>query len=289
VHALRDPRSCRKACVQHGKLLFISLLALVGAVILYLPVLQEAVVQHIPTLLRGWNAPAGNFPEPSFYVQITGILLLLGLLGFGMSFRRERFSLFQCTVLVSAIFIVFHLMFYRRFFLQFDFFLLMFAALAIAEIWERFSVPLVRGSLVVLLLLQAVISLRAADLRVPALSAEEFVVIQTLEEYVPRDALLLTLEPDTAPYLRGWLPRHRVGGPGLFDVDWQYAGWEEFLTGARDQRLSRLKSLPGPVYLYVSSIFIDYYEKTGEAFLRDPCFEETDVPKLLKVQEGCTG
>ena len=100
----------------------------------YIPIWEETVMRQIPALLDvGGSVKGGNFPEPLFYLRVTGLLLLLGGAGFFWSFRKEQWTVWQLAVIWSAVFVLFKLFFYRRFFLQMDFFLLPFAALAVYD------------------------------------------------------------------------------------------------------------------------------------------------------------
>ncbi|MBI3336033.1 hypothetical protein HYZ98_00515 [Candidatus Peregrinibacteria bacterium] len=262
---------------------YVSLgLAVIGlALFYYIPVIQEAIFRHIPKLLEGWDAPGGSFPEPSFYIRLTGILLLFGIAGFVRSLKEERGSLWQIAVLWSAVFVVFHLMFYRRFYLQLDFFLLPFAGLFLWWAWHRFSNIHIRVLLVALVLLQGVVSFRAAWQRIPNVDAATFHVIRSLPSGLPHDATIIALEDQTAILLRGWLPFHHVGGPGLFELSWSEEEWENFLLGSPAERRPYFERLKDPTFFFISPYFRSYYGERAETFLRDPCLERTEHPYLM--------
>ncbi|OGJ58426.1 hypothetical protein A2635_02715 [Candidatus Peribacteria bacterium RIFCSPHIGHO2_01_FULL_51_9] len=267
--------------------LFICVLAALFITIVYLPVAEEALLRHLPTLLSGWHAPDGSFPPPLFYVRITGILLLLGIGGWVWSLRRERGTLWQLTVFWSAVFVLLRLMFYRRFFLQLDFFLLPFAAMFFVMLWKRWKEPGLRLCLVVLLLVQGTASAYGAWGSAPMLSPETFAAAQGLSAFIPREATVIALEDRSALLLRGWLPYNSVGGPGLFDLSWSREEWEKFLLGSHGERQELLRRLKGSVYLFVSPFFRSYYGEYAAKFLKDECFEETESGFLVKVSEEC--
>lgn len=270
---------------------FLFLLITTGSIILVFFLYGEGfhdIVQRIlPLFLQGWHAPPGNFPPPEFYLTHAWPLLLLGLIGFFWSLREERWTPWQLAVLWSAFFIVFRLMFYRRFFLHFEFFLLPFAARGVVILWRRWGSVLVRGSIVVLLVVQAVFTVRVMSLRFPAISSDVFFVVTGASEHVPDDALVLALEPTTAPFLRGWLARQRVGGPGLFDSLWYEKEWERFLLGTSEERKELLATLHGPVFLFASPEFFSLYGADAERFIADPCFEKVGVEFLYRTKEEC--
>src|SRR3989338_276992 len=130
----------KRVWMPGGMLAAVALLSL----LFYLPHWTAAVRDPFTSIykLRGDLAPGGSFPDPSFYLRTSGILLALGAWGLILSFKKERGSLWQLAVLWTLPFIILRLVFYRRFFLQCDFFLLPFAALAIRDLWTRVrSVP----------------------------------------------------------------------------------------------------------------------------------------------------
>lgn len=267
---------------------FVGGTAILGLVALFYGRLFDDVVGRLlPLLLQGSSAPAGNFPSPDFYLHSSWPLLLVGFMGVFRDLRRGRWTLWQLTLLWSFLFIALRLIFYRRFMLQFEFFLLPFTASAIVLLWQGFPSFLVRGSVVVLLLMQSVLSLQVMTQRIPPMSAEVFAAAQSLPVFLPDRALLLTLEPTTTPLLRGWLPTHRIGGPGLFDSSWSEEEWETFLLGEPAERLALLQSLPGPVFLFASPEFSSLYGNDAKRFLADPCFEKMEVEFLYRVKSEC--
>lgn len=264
----------------------LGIVAILGLV-WYIPQWERAIWSPLKSifLLRGDNAPAGSFPEFLFYLKVQPFLLALGAIGFLRSFSRERGSLWQISVVVCAVFIVFRLVFYRRFFLHLDFFLMPFAASAL--VWF-FSV--LRGKinvvlLGVLLVSQSVMTIRAMSLRKPHFSVQQIQQIASLDSVLPKEASVIAMENITGTWLRGWLPGYRVGAPGLFDYpNWTYKQWELFIDGTQAERKSLLKTLDGPVYFLVTVPFTRFYGDRAERVLNDPCLQPVEnEPLLLSV------
>lgn len=287
---------CGVASWSHGEFssrrflaFFVGIAAFLGLVAFaYGELFDDIVWRLFPLFFQGSRAPAGSFPPPHFYLAHAWPLLLLGIIGFLASLRRERWTLWQLTLLWSFLFIALRLMFYRRFMLQFEFFLVPFAAVAVITLWQRWSSLFLRGSIVLLLLLQAISSVQVMAQRVPAVSAEVFAAVQSLSTSIPDSALVLTLEPTSTPFLRGWLSHHRVGGPGIFDSSWSEEQWERFLLGTLRERHVLLQSLPGPVFLFASPEFSSLYGADAERFLADPCLRMVSGrPFLLEVDPRC--
>lgn len=256
-----------------------------AAILFYLPNWERALWSPFKSviLLRGDDAPGGSFPEALFYLRTTGILLALGVGGFLYSFRKERFSVWQLSVLWCAAFVFFKLVFYRRFFLQLDFFLLPFAASALVFVWNKWHSFLMRGAMIVLVAAQGYWSYQVMVDRTPNVDKDTLTIYRTLPLQVPEGATVIALENESAFWLRGWLPYHTVGGPGVLDYPgWTYEDWEKFIYGTHAERQGLLSSLPEETYFVITPIFLQYYGNDVYDFLADTCFEEVPRAPLLK-------
>lgn len=238
----------------------------------YAPIWKDAVLQHLPALLGETEAASGSFPPALFYVQVEAIVLFFGALGMYWNICKERWTVWQLPVLWSLLFVVLHLLFYRRFFLQFEFFLLPFVAIGLDRVWQAWKDTRVRVAVLVLLLIQGFVMQQAIRRHGPLLEQETFTgIIQGIESGFPDDAFLLGLENMSPVILRGWYPYARVGGPGLFDAPWSEEQWRTILLGSNSERAAILESLRGPLYLFVTPYFRRYYGEYAEIFLQDPC------------------
>lgn len=257
------------------------------ALLVYLPVWQEAVWTHVKTLftLRGENVPAGAFPSRVFYLKMNGFLLLAGLVGFlHVHYSNRSVTLWSIAVLWSAVFVLFRLFFYRRFFLHLDFFLLPFAAHALVVAWRKYGNLLWRVILVGLVAGQAYLTYQAFLLRKPDIDSEMFNTVRSVEHVaLPEDAFVITLENKSTTWLRGWLPQYRVAGPGLFSLPWPYEDWEVLLYGTHEQRKELLMRLDGPVYFLLTPLFYEYYGDLADEFVADACFRKLENAPLLQV------
>jgi len=257
------------------------------AFIWYLPQWERAIWSPLKSIifLRGDAAPPGAFPGATFYVRTMGVVLLLGVFGMVLSFTRERGSLWQLSVLVCAVFIIFKLVFYRRFYLQLDFFLMPFAAISLVWIWRNVSTHWARGLLLLVLIAQASIGFKAVQIRTPRFGARELLQITSLPDNIEYDAVVIALENVSGAWLRGWLPYHRIGAPGLFDYpDWSYEVWEVFIDGKQSERKELLAELKGPVYFLLSPTFAKFYGERGNRIIADPCLRLVpDAPLLHSV------
>lgn len=251
---------------------------------MYLPYWKRAIWSPLMSVLTlyGDQAPSGTFPDRLFYVQTAFVTLLLGAIGFFRSYKQERCSLWQLSVLVCFVFVVLRLVFYKRFFLQLDFFLMPFAASALVWLWHVVRSAGMRMLIVIVLSVQCAISLQSMALRIPLYSAGDLDQIQSIAKVIPSNATIIALENISGPWLRGWLPHHRVGAPGLFDYpDWSYEDWRTMVDGTTAQRKALLSQLEGDVYFFVTQIFHQYYGERAAKMFSDPCLQPLSIAPVL--------
>ncbi|MBI3331963.1 hypothetical protein HYZ99_03315 [Candidatus Peregrinibacteria bacterium] len=287
------------------KILLLVVPALILGALWYVP-MWDVVLQHLSMIFQG-NAVPGTFPPPSVFLVYSGLLLLLGVIGFILS-MDEGISIWHVAALWALIAVAAKFLFYRRFFLHLDFFLLPFAGYAVAQAWTRWKSWALQSLVCVLLLVQALFTLQAiAPNQLDLLCLLSFQICEQypLEEIrptidsetfrriadaaaLPEATLILALEPETAPWLRGYLPNHRIAGPGVFESPWDYGEWEKFLLGTQAERRNVLRSVSGPAAVFLTDRFSARYGENAERFLEDPCLQKTDSPSLLAVSPSCT-
>src|SRR5581483_5745977 len=184
----------------------------------------------------------------------------------------------------SLLFIVAHLLFYRRFFLQFEFFLLPFAGIGFDVLWKRFRDRGVRVAFLAVLLVQLLVMRQAILSNGPLVDETTFRGIMQIGSVVPADAFILVPENNAPVIVQGWYPHRRVGGPGLFDAPWSQDAWRDFLLGTHADRVAFLQQIqPGPVFLFITPFFRSYYGEYADAFLKDPFFEPVADTMLYRV------
>lgn len=262
-----------------GGLLLVFLLAAV----FYLPQWKSAVRDPFLSIFvyRGSEAPGGSFPDPSYYFKITGILLGFGVWGFLQSLRREWGTPWQLAVLWTLPFILLKLVFYRRFFLQLDFFLFPFAALGILDLWQRGRQQGYRVILVAVVLFQAALSFQGSSARTPLMDDRVFDVVAEASKASPEDPLIV-LDNVSAPWILGWLPERSIGGPGLFNVPgWTYPQWEAFIYGSHEEREELLRPLPSNTHFLLTPFFMEHYGVHAESLLTDTCLRRVS-PTLFQ-------
>lgn len=266
----------------------LGIIAVAGiSLLLYLPQWNRAVMGPLVSIFRlqGDSAPAGAFPDAFFYLRTSGLLLALGIGGlvFTLRQRKEWYSMWFFAVVWCAVFVVFRLVFYRRFFLQLDFFLLPFAALGARALWQLLRRKKREWILMLLFAAQLIVSWQASLRRVPITSDETFAQVAALESHLDPGDFVLGLENQSAMVLRGWLPEQEVAGPGLFGFPWTYEQWETFLLGTHEEKAMMAAHLPDGAYVYASLGFFGHYGQYAVQFLADSCFHQTQAHGLYLV------
>lgn len=276
----------------------LGVLAAAVSYIWYLPVWDETIVAHLDTLLneQGNNAPAGAFPPAIFYIRNQGLLIVAGIIGLFLSISRKKaIGPWELAALWSGAFVLFQLFFYRRFFLQFDFFLMPFAGYALYVLFTEFKSSLLKFGIIVLIMIQAFFSARVMFERKPDIDAENF---QALIHYSQRsnptnyDSLAIIADNQTAIWFRGWAPNARIGAPGLFNLHWNAQEWATVLFGSNQIRHELLKQVRGPIYFFLMPIFYSHYQDSIQPLLNDPCvIPDGDLPDgrpgVLRVDPKC--
>ncbi len=262
------------------------LLILCVGLLVYLPIWTEAVAQILPMLLGQTEASSGSFPDASFYVYYEGVVLAAGALGLVLSIRAERWMPWQLAVFWSLLFVAARMLFYRRFFLQLEFFLLPFAGIGFASLWKWFKSKEMHATLIILLILQLLVMQHALLRHGPMVDAETFAGILQVREFTDDQTLILALENDTPVILRGWYADRRVGGPGLFDAPWTRDQWQSFFVGSHEDRVQFLQQVGGPIVLFVSPLARTFYGPTLTTLLSDSCFQT--IPGTMLYRVTCT-
>ena len=301
LRLLAQPRSL----LREQRTSLIGMLVLVLGLALYLPVWKTAVPDQLRALFTAHgDSTGGSFPMPSFFLVYESILLAFGVRGFLSTIRWRQPTVWHWAVFWSALFVLFRLYFFRRFFLHLEFFLLPCAAIAVSAAWRKRNGIGARAPIVALLLVQGIASASAiapATLsycrvtpvlcrffpEVPqialSLTANEWEHIRTLDAFLPQGALVVDLDPVSAPWLRGWLPDKFLIAPGVFNSPWDEQGWQRVILGSPHERRLLLQDLVAPpgIYIYISPVLQTYYGHATDVLLSDPCLKSTSRPDIL--------
>lgn len=254
------------------------------AFFLYLPVFNETLGKHILPFLttRGSETTAGAFPSLLYYLPRYSISLTLAFFGFVLSLKRKQFSLWHAAVFWSALFVFSQVFFYRRFILHLDFFLLPFSGYFLFEVAKRWNKTYMHVIIILILCVQGYFVWNMMHERWPLLSSETYEAVQNLPAVVPENATVISFENITPLWLRGWLPDHRVVGPGFFEPYGKgLRDWDAFLEGDNRYRKIVIGGKEAPLFFFLPREFSQVHGEKAQGLLHDPCIEPVkEIPSL---------
>ncbi len=249
-----------------------------GCILLLLP-LTGIAPESLGFLLRRPDAVPGAFLTIPEYLEQSLPLLLLGVLGFFLSFEREKGTVWQWAAILSGLAVLSLFFFYRRFILPLDFFLLPFAASTLAHLCTSrtrwFFLP---GVIIVFSQLWLSIDqIRSIDPHVDRAMLQEFSLLHSVVEPSSEVIVLDVM----APWVVGYLPENAVSGPGIFASQSKDA-WEKLLYGSDAERLLFISRYPKGTYFLATDVFRSYYPPEVQTLLLHSCLKPTDVRGLLR-------
>lgn len=264
---------------RHGHLLLLLACSVVGFLFLVVP-LTGMAPEFFDRFHRMPSANPGAFLTIPEYLELSLPLLLPGLFGLFLSFRRERGTVWQWAAIVCVISVFSMTFFYRRFLLPMDFFLLPFAAWSLHECFNTRTRGLqVLG--VALALLQGWLLLgqmRTIDPHVDPAMLREF---STFRAVVDPNAQVVVLDV-MAPWVVGYLPQNAVSGPGIFDSQ-PLSAWEGLLYGSDADRRAFFRHYPLGTYFLATDVFRAYYPPEVQTLLLHPCLQGTSEAGLYRL------
>ncbi len=261
---------------------FIWILCVITAVMIAvaLPLVSDAP-DFVHFLFRHADTQPGAFLSILEYLRMSAPLLFLGIVGLTLSAEKERGSVWQWAALWCAVAAFGMFLFYRRFLLPMDFFLLSFAATAAAALWRN---QYGRIIVAVLLIAQACFlaqQIRSAD---PHVEPQWLAAFAELSPHVPAGTDVVVLD-NMAPWIVGYLPDARVSGPGIFDSR-PYTEWEKFLLGSESDRRMFISQYAAGTFFYASPVFFAYYPPEVRSVLTHPCLAPAGPVGLYRSSCG---
>jgi len=259
----------------------------------YLPVWDFTVIDHLNTLLnkQGSDAPAGAFPPALFYVRTQGLLIIAGVIGLVLNIHKKKgIGPWELAALWSGSFVLFQLFFYRRFFLQFDFFLMPFAAIGLHSILTYRRDHILRFVMGALLLLQIFFSFRTMLERKPTIDSETFRLVREVAAASQEESSLydfIALDNVSPLWFQGWVPEAHVSGPGLFDFPWNPQEWAQILYGSNELRQQYFYQLHRRTFFIPTPLFYEHYGDSVNGFLNDPCLYKVHWVPIIEILQTC--
>lgn len=234
---------------------FTGSIALFGVVLLnfkellrYLPSVTQTG-GRVQNLDPGMKEFTGQFVNFSFFWKHTILYMFFGILGV-LYYAKKHLT---PTILlgVSLIPVVAGILFYRRFFIFIDVFLIFFAAVFLWNFVKETQNKFIFAVLGLYVAIGMGVTGEYVVAKKPLLTAETLSEIQMTNSLAP--SFLMSISSATAPWLYGFT-HHRVIAPGLFEENkWNLAEWQEFwVTPDPNRRHELLKSYGKPLYVFLA-------------------------------------
>lgn len=197
----------------------------------------------------------GLFMDPSAYLGLAILYIPLALFGFGYLINNRKFNLVFSYFVVTLIFIVFKLVFYKRFLIEFDLAVIALAGLGAYLIFRKFYLSK-EGKIAVWMLVAGLILANiygTLNYR-PFISKGELEEIKWLSETSEPNSIAMATTSQYSPWILGFSNRPTIA-PGIFDVNrWGFDEWMRFWTGKVEDHIDlwrKYSDMTGrPVYLF---------------------------------------
>jgi hypothetical protein len=212
-----------------------------------------------------------------FYLPFALLALFLVLL----SKKHKELSIVALFLFAVA---VFQLLFYNRYLIQLDVFLVLFAGFGFSKALDGdFRKPL-KFLLVGLVLIASIISIfTIVQETQPLISRQELEFIKKIPEITEPNASILTTSSYYSPWILGFSERKTIM-PGLFESDeWNLSEWRAFWdANSTEEAVKMLSVYEKPLYVFNGEFASNNMEK-----FRQPCFRtiaDDGKSSLLKME-----
>ncbi|MCK5416052.1 glycosyltransferase family 39 protein [Candidatus Parcubacteria bacterium] len=212
----------------------------------------------------------GLFINGNQFLNFSFFYLPFALLTIGdLIWKKSRITTILLLTLVSSIFVIFELVFYKRIFIYLDISLIILASYSLARLFNiicqktslKFSIFLFSSSLVVLTAWEIL----QITKQPPALSENDMKSIQAIKDVEP-DLKIFTYNSYYTPWLYGF-SGHKIIAPGWGDGNWNLDTWKVFWGADLEVKKNMLSDLTenknGVIIFKSSNIFDD---------AKDDCF-----------------
>lgn len=210
-------------------------------------IFSQALTGH----LADAHIQEGAFLQVTDFGYLGALVWSLGFVGVLFSFRQDRISVFHVYGGLLLVWILSQLFFFQRLLIQLDLVLVVFAAYALDRGYRSLfegSALWVRGVFVLLCATPLMVSVWRYE--VP-FSASQLDTVTTFCDALPDGVTVVAAESSSAPWLKGWCPRHIVLGPGVFANRWDEDEWRLFWKGGTPEEVAvLLDEYARPLYFY---------------------------------------
>lgn len=242
---------------EQKKFYFISGSVALGAIVLlnfkelltYVGSIQKSGAR-VDSLNPSMSEFNGQFIDISFFWKHTVLYLFFGIMGLVYYFKK--YLPLAVTFFISFLPIVFGVLFYRRYYVFLDAFLIFFASIFLFEIIRKMKSYWITAALGIFLLIAVILNVNYVVHKRPLLSHDDLNQIIATNEVAP--ASLIAVSSATAPWLYGFT-HHKIIAPGIFEENrWSQSEWQEFWTTSdTNRRHELLQRYSTPLYIFLGA------------------------------------
>ncbi len=224
------------------------------------------------TLVPSIESPgAGTFMDFFQYQFSILVYLPFAIIGGIELFKHKEKVILLIGALISLFIVTFQLIFYNRFLIFLEVFVLILAAYGVKLFIESENKQIVKFVIIGLLLVSGIflITKESIDAK-PLISESELSSIKMIDTITETNALILVTNSQYSPWVKGYTTRIVIA-PGLFDEDkWNRKEWEYFwMTSDENEIRNMLSDYKKPIYVFISSKSFGNNEK-----FENNCFEK---------------
>ncbi|MFH1256288.1 MAG: hypothetical protein V1494_03255 [Candidatus Diapherotrites archaeon] len=217
---------------------------------------------------------AGTFMDFFQYQFSILIYLPFAVIGGIKLFESKERRVLLIGAIICLFIAAFQLIFYNRFLIFLEVFVLLLAAHGISLFISSNAKALVKAAIIGILVVSGVFLIAGEALNAkPLIGESELNSIKLIGSVTESNALILTTSSYYSPWLKGYAGRTIIA-PGLFDEDkWNKEKWERFWGTSDENTFNQMLSEYGkPIYVFISSKSFGNNQK-----FENNCFEKTPL------------
>lgn len=228
--------------------------------------------------------PGAFFPiEESFFYSIS--IVLFGVIGFWQSLKQSKWTIWHTAIIVTLLYTCSFLYFYRRFYIQFDWLIIPFAAQGLIYCWLTYRHIAFKCIIIALLLLQFTFGNKEYFAQTFHLTPVELEALKNIEKNYKPDYPIIVLENRSPFYVQGWLPHSEVIAPDLLNRTVKGRDWSKLIFGATNEKRSVLETLPkNTKIILLPSVGRSYGKIYQERLLQNDCFKQVADTYLFSIE-----
>lgn len=275
IYVLLDIKNFNKLSFRNSVIngLLIIVLALLFNIDRIGSYLLSGVIMTANSVVSGGGG--GTFFNLAAYFYYAIPFIPFAITGF-VKFFKKNVPL-ALGALVSSLIVLLNLVFYNRFIIYWDIFVIIYAALGFYYLMKNkklYGQIIFYGFILLFFVLIMIHSLNAK----PLISESEFEEIKSYDSILPANSLVIVTNSAYSPWIKGYVHRDIIA-PGLFSNNpWNYSEWLQFWSN-NSARLNMLHSANFSAYKHVY-----LHQGNRQRHMNLSAFTKVDDVELYEVE-----